>query len=461
MKNQTKYIEWSNNLDTEEIESIFKKHRCKKVLVKELAASQDNSKNQIYFAGDIAELAALPKGEPTEGLTRSSKTTSGKTIRLTFPLPFSWITPDGLEPAISAKLIYYPQYPEVRFSGYLSGVKNGPSEVVGDRRFSTAGRILLIGVTPEEKIVGIALSRDASSHWDVLQRCSTDRIATFKSWNLYQLDNQTSKERLIRTLEEVVSLGWIEGKKFNKNGEIEYYGGSNGAGVTLETALGIKANSYSVPDFEDYELKAIAGRAPSKAITLLTPEPRSGLYQKDFQKFMFDFAYPDQHDAARLNFGGTHKVGNGPHAKTGLELKLEGWDGEAIEQHGRLSLVAEDGTHVANWPIADLVSHWTKKHSKACYVHYEKRILDNGKNEYRYFPEIELYYGATFANFLDGFQNQLIYLDPGIKMQITPPFERKKRNQFRTRFKDLRHLYQTEETLSVLVRDRQSNSSRH
>ncbi|MEK6537012.1 MAG: MvaI/BcnI restriction endonuclease family protein, partial [Actinomycetota bacterium] len=47
------------------------------------------------------------------------------------------------------------------------------------------------------------------------------------------------------------------------------------------------------------------------AITLMTPEPKGGLYQEQgVEAFVRRFGYADQLGRAdRLNFGGIHKVG--------------------------------------------------------------------------------------------------------------------------------------------------------
>lgn len=99
-------------------------------------APNDNSKNQVYFGPGFSALNLLPAGEvrPTPGSTTMKA-----------PLNWSWLTPAGtLCQAPGAQLILYPQYPEVRLSGFLIGCAEAPSTVMASR---DQGRMLLLGIT--------------------------------------------------------------------------------------------------------------------------------------------------------------------------------------------------------------------------------------------------------------------------------------------------------------------------
>jgi hypothetical protein len=107
-------------------------HGVTQLLVKELAAN-DNSKNQPYLGGSLDILNVLPMGE-----VRSETTPSGRT-GLKAPLPLSWLRPDGsLTVAVGAQLILYPQYPEIRMSGFLKGTKEGPKRADDSAAAGTA-----------------------------------------------------------------------------------------------------------------------------------------------------------------------------------------------------------------------------------------------------------------------------------------------------------------------------------
>ena len=95
-------------------------------------------RNQVYLGGDFSVLNILPYGELySEAL--------GKRPNFKAVVNFSWLLSDGtLSRAKHAQLILYPDYPEVRFSGFLKGCKNAPSESMRGR---AEGRLLFIGVT--------------------------------------------------------------------------------------------------------------------------------------------------------------------------------------------------------------------------------------------------------------------------------------------------------------------------
>ena len=86
----------------------------RRLLLKELAPN-DNSKNQPYLSGSLDVTNILPSGE-----VYVDATPKGNRI-MKAPLPLEWLQPDGTSMAApDAKLILYPQYPEVRFSGFPS-----------------------------------------------------------------------------------------------------------------------------------------------------------------------------------------------------------------------------------------------------------------------------------------------------------------------------------------------------
>ena len=99
-----------------QLKSAFVSAGARKVYAKTLAEN-DNSKNQVYFGPDFQALNLFPsKDIYSEGK-------SGHPI-FKAELLFSWLLPDGtVVAAPGAKLILYPQYPEVRFSGFLQGCR--------------------------------------------------------------------------------------------------------------------------------------------------------------------------------------------------------------------------------------------------------------------------------------------------------------------------------------------------
>src|SRR5690606_5992623 len=113
------------------------------LLAKELAPN-DNSKNQPYLGGDFQALSILPVGDLKPERTEKGRET------IKGPLDFWWLQPDGTaENAPGAQMILYPQYPEIRLSGFLRGTRRAPNELMNSR---LEGRILFLGITPTARI---------------------------------------------------------------------------------------------------------------------------------------------------------------------------------------------------------------------------------------------------------------------------------------------------------------------
>src|SRR4051812_1363803 len=132
-------------LSLEQLRQMMAHHGVTQLLVKELAAN-DNSKNQPYLGGNLEILNLLPMGEVREETTPKGKT------GLKAPLPIFWLRGDGsTTPAPHTQIILYPQYPEIRLSGFLKGAQGGPNELMTVRQ---AGRLLFLGVTSDRRIIG-------------------------------------------------------------------------------------------------------------------------------------------------------------------------------------------------------------------------------------------------------------------------------------------------------------------
>ncbi|HRE16444.1 MAG TPA: hypothetical protein PLW86_05165, partial [Rhodocyclaceae bacterium] len=79
-------------------------------------AENDNSKQQVYLGGNLEAVQMFP-------LREIEADTSGKDHTYKAKLDFYWVGPDFTECAKGAQLILYPQYPEVRLSGFLRGCR--------------------------------------------------------------------------------------------------------------------------------------------------------------------------------------------------------------------------------------------------------------------------------------------------------------------------------------------------
>src|SRR5438105_159624 len=119
------------------LKALFVKAGCTQLYAKPLAEN-DNSKNQVYFGPDFEALNLFPN----TGIVADS---SAKNPIFKAKLHFGWLLPNAqVAEAPGAQLILYPQYPEVRFSGFLKGCASPPSDLMAGR---LRGRVLFLGVT--------------------------------------------------------------------------------------------------------------------------------------------------------------------------------------------------------------------------------------------------------------------------------------------------------------------------
>lgn len=108
----------------------------------------DNSKQQIYLCDkpstlDLIDMKWIPAKE--ESIPK-------------LDINFFWISEDSIARAPKAKLIYYPNYPEVRLSGLLQGCALAPSHlmqpIAKEFRRQNDHRILFIGAGRDDKLFG-------------------------------------------------------------------------------------------------------------------------------------------------------------------------------------------------------------------------------------------------------------------------------------------------------------------
>lgn len=304
------------------------------VLVKHLAPN-DNSKNQIYLAGDISALGLLPTGDVQFNASTSQKAGAekrGPIFRSSIDL--WWLGPEGqLAAAPNAKLILYPQYSEVRLSGFLRGCSIAPSELFDiQKRGRQPGRVLVLAPLPDGRVIAAAFLGD-SEEARALRAAEGESYGALRRFNVRQeVVRFSSEELLLRELRRIHHLGWLDPVYLDRDGAFRPCRGSNCGGVTLESHLGVTPNGFSEPDFEGWEIKQhnVGSWAHPKAgrITLMTPEPSGGAYvEKGPEWFVRTWGYADQRGREdRLNFGGIYRVGADANERTRLRLVLSGYD---------------------------------------------------------------------------------------------------------------------------------------
>lgn len=431
----------------DQLQSLLRDQGCRKIYVKRLAPN-DNSKNQVYLGGSIGLLNIFPVSE----IVADSSGGWGRP-RFKARIPFAWIDNDtNIYPAPNAQLILYPDYPEVRFSGFLMKCQKPPSRLMS-AELRLPNRLLFLSVSKAGTVLGYVTAQDSDLAADFDH---TENLETYGVFSLINLDRGNNKDRLISELKRIHELDWIRSKRLDSSGNIVSCEAVNCGGYTLEAELGITPNGYSEPDFLGWEVKQFGvknfNKINNSTITLMTPEPTGGYYvNAGVEQFIRTYGYADTKGRNdRLNFGGVHWTGV-THSKTKLTLELIGFDaelGKITDIDGKIALMDAEGREAALWSFSSLLEHWNKKHNQACYVPSEKRI---SPLQYRYGNKLILGVGTDFQLFLREMQAGHICYDPGIKMEaVSTRPKTKRRSQFRISSKYLANLYKDSESLDVL-----------
>jgi hypothetical protein len=420
-------------IDFSQFSELMKSHGVKKLFMKPLAEN-DNSKNQVYFGPDFSSIQIFPN----QGILPDKSNFKAK-------VNFYWLNDEKqISQAPYAQLILYPDYPEVRFSGFLLGARNAPSDLMNKR---IADRILFLGVCEDGKIIGYVTTKNSTLAKEVFGPSKFEQVGVFTILPL-QLGSDP-KSILLDELKRIHYLGWINSKRLTSSGLLEC-NSSNCGGLTLEAELGVVSNSKSEPDFMGYEVKQYKVSKFEKvysgsAVTLMTPEPQGGIYKElGAEEFVRRYGYSDGKIDDRMNFSGIHRVGE-RHPKTGLKLLLDGYDVEKdkiTNVNGAVILASDDNVVAAAWLFKDIIAHWSRKHTHAAYIPSNKRnepIL-----QYAYGYLILLAEKTDPLYLLKALANQTVYYDPGIHLDnISTKPTAKRRSQFRIRPKNISALYET------------------
>lgn len=431
-----------------QLKTLFMQAGARKLYVKPLAEN-DNSKNQVYFGPDFQALNLFPN----EGIVADS---SPKNPIFKAKLRFGWLTRSGaIADAPGAQLILYPQYPEVRFSGFLKGCAAPPSPLMASRM---SGRVLFLAVTNDGRVVGFVVGGDAEIAAEFQSLRLSAPAGVFIELSLPTIPNETdSRIKLLAELHRINRLGWIDSKQLDSDGALKPCLAPQCGGFTLEAELGIPKNSVAEPDFLGWEVKQHSvtnfSRADSgTAITLMTPEPTGGFYKEEgVEAFIRKFGYPDKNDKPdRLNFGGVHRAGE-RQPTTGLTMQLTGYDfaqGKITDASGAITLVSDTGEVAAAWPFSGLLAHWSRKHTRAAYVPSMRRTEPNW--QYAYGARVRLAQQTDGLRLLKALASGAVYYDPGIKLEqaSTKPAV-KRRSQFRIASKSIAALYESVEVVEV------------
>lgn len=436
-------------MNIKQLKLLFILIGARKLYAKPLAEN-DNSKNQVYFGPGFQALNLFP-------VTGIFPDSSLKNPIFKAPVDFSWLASDGtLAEAPTAQMILYPQYPEVRFSGFLRGCASSPSALMSPR---LSGRVLFLGVTGNKRVVGFVVGAEDEIAVEYRSLRLQASLGVFAELSLPTIpDEEDSRSRLLHELHRISQLGWIDSKQLDSDGVVKPCVAPQCGGFTLEAELGIPKNSTAEPDFLGWELKqhavtSFARPDSGSSITLMTPEPTGGFYKEHgVEAFIRKFGYPDKLDRPdRLNFGGIHRAGV-RQSSTGLTMHLLGYDAtkeKITDANGSIALVAESGEVAASWAFVGLLEHWSRKHTRAAYVPSMRR--KEPKWQYAYGTRIRLAQRTDGLHLLKALASGAVYYDPGIKLEhaSTPKPQAKKRSQFRVASRDIAALYESVETVEA------------
>jgi len=451
----------SKDFSIQSLVEIFKNKDVIHIYYK-LLSPNDNSKNQPYLAGHITDLSFIPTGEITESKSTSNKTNNPKRqIKYSIDLDYSWVSPEGqVYPAPNAKLIYYPQYPEVRLSGFVAKCAfdmNGWMDPCKKGR--REGRILFFGVTRSNAILAYLAIPDSRIAKELTDFPSVDITGVLKELTPKGKTNEvTSRNILLQELRRIHLKNWIESKRLNKDGELMEYTAQNGGGYTLEAELGIIPNGYADPDFMGWEIKQFGVKRcdliNSKPLTLMTPEPDGGYYvEHGVEAFIRKYGYESERITDRMDFTGRHFIGN-ECTKSGLILVTEGYDHASkviTDAAGYIALIDSKDNKASLWTFSKIMEHWKRKHAKAAYVPALSRKEEGNRKSYNYCNNIRLFEGTTFIQLLHAFVESHVYYDPGIKLEnASTNSKTKRRSQFRIKSMLLGQLYEKQSDIDVL-----------
>lgn len=419
------------------VKNAFSELGCKEIIVKLLAKNQDNEKNQIYFGYSNELLSIFPsqvRFRTSSESTAKIGSKAGKPI-LEHSFKFFWIS-EGHQPSLApnAKIIDYFQYPEMRFSGFLSGCMNPPDALRRDSQDSYGRRVLLLGVT-EECVFGCVVSDIDCNFIDELSLLP--KWLDSKIFLQLKIDNKKvqtiNPELLLSELHQIGSKSQYESQILRRTGSLpEPFKGSQGAGWTMEALLGIPRNSSGLPDKYGFEIKTFM----SSTITLMTPEPDFGYrYEKGLTAFLRKFGWPGTKNDGSQRFNGKHSTLS-TYKKSGLTLVIENWNMENNNPTGlgdpNVLLVNPLTEEIAaGWSFNKLAEKWGKKHAGAIYIPATKYKFSEGSfaTHYSYGPDVYCGQGTSAILLLKAIGLGAVYLDPGDR--VNQFGEEKKRTQWR------------------------------
>ena len=403
----------------------------------------NNSKQQIYLAGDLRDLNWLPHGEVSQAVGSSQKPRSGGPI-LHSAVNFYWLTTDGPEQAPHAQLIAYPQYPEVRLSGLLRDAPGAPSELLRvDQRGKEAGRVLLLAPWGTSGVIAVLVGPETeiAEHIRQLAEDSNDLIGR---WVFDDSRDESTLASFLDDLAGVVGQGWIQGERMRPDRVVVPYNARNAGGYTLEARLGIPSNADPAADVNGVgELKQV-GRTSGR-LTLMDLPPLKGAFCELAPAEFFKRFGRETLNGRRMDFTFARSRGH----------RFEYLHGGADDGVFDAFVLWASDTVIGEWPLAHVAGHWTRKHRRTIVVQSEMARDESGFRFFRYLPTVWIHEGARLGRLIEATIAGQLRIDPGCRIERRSDDgwgDVKTRFGFRIAVNHLGGLYEHSEKVDVLRR---------
>ncbi|WP_336356020.1 MvaI/BcnI family restriction endonuclease [Pseudomonas granadensis] len=443
-----------------DIYDLLQRLGCDMAMLKFLPKNA-NDKNQVYWTREIQPLQTkftLKFGD--RGISASKECVkNGDSITEAVFESYGWVDQnEQVVPVKNAKVIIYPQYPEVRLSGFTT-VQNTMPRMLSVNFTKTnpnAIRLMILGRIPGGACVGlmyIDLPQSLLEEINALPGAEGSRACKLL------IIKQGHSHRLASRLREVVDRPH-RGCRLDAKGKTLPFTGTQVCGYTLEQQFGITPNSAMDGDFHGIELKVHTTRK----VTLCTTEPDFGVYAENFEGFMTTHGYESTPGEWRVT--GLHRA-TVPCAKSNLTLHVReyrtvdpqnlksGWicndqgERQSFPYDPKTSLTAKmnavevvlldpAGKVAAGWSLARLMNNWGAKHNEAVYISANKSNNTNAKDAelgFKYeitFASKVIWCGGTSAErLLEAICAGTIFLDPAPKFMANDRSKNKRRCQWR------------------------------
>lgn len=190
----------------------------------------------------------------------------------------------------------------------------------------------------------------------------------------FQQDNGSFKE-LLGKLIDVSSMGYVDSLR----------SGDTGVGYTLETILGIQANSNKAPDFKGVEIKSKRSKKSASQTALFSQVPDWSISRLKSSKEILLERGRFSEEKQRLQL--FHEISARKPNSYDLMLELD-----TDQSLPRLKQVlvrphGEESVHDVSWAMARLTKRLTDKHKETAWVSADTR-KDSGGNEQFWYREV-------------------------------------------------------------------------